>query len=126
MRLTALLAAFAAVVLTTFSMAAPLQAGGWEHRRAPAGYGRVQVIERHVYRPRYRVNSYADPYRYRYEPRGYYPYYNSGHWVPRHTVRRSYRLAQPRYYKAWGANKHGYHHRSWHQNHHGRHRPWHW
>lgn len=81
----------------------------------------------------YRAARYAaygvDPYAYRYEPRGYYPYYNSGYWRPAHEMRRKrarYYSRKPRYYKAWGYPKRGYHHRSWHKAHHGGHWHGHW
>jgi hypothetical protein len=51
-----------------------------------------------------------DPYAYRYEPRGYYPYYNSGYWVPAWVLRKRYAcckpvLVLPPYYEAWGYPK---------------------
>lgn len=66
------------------------------------------------------VNSYEDRYRYEYQPRGYYPYYNSGYWVPRETVRPNYDFVQPPYYQAWGDWVLGYNHREWHRENHGR------
>jgi hypothetical protein len=69
-----------------------------------------------------------DPYAYRYEPRGYYPYYNSGYWKPLHVMRKRCRpcYVLPPYYQAWGYPKRGYHHRQWHAEHHGRIRHHHW
>ena len=52
---------------------------------------------------RYDRHSGADPYAYRYEHRGYYPYYGSDYWRPARKVRnRRFRFKQPRYHKAWG------------------------
>lgn len=72
------------------------------------------------------LNSYEDPYRYHYEPRGYYPYYNSGYWVPRELIHRNYDFAQPPYAQAWGDNVPGYKNREWHRENHGRIAPWHY
>ncbi|MEL6299672.1 MAG: hypothetical protein AAFV26_09175 [Pseudomonadota bacterium] len=124
--LAAALAGFAVLTATTGSA----QAFGWDRAHPPAGYGRTQKVRRWVYRPRYRhkyrLHSHTDPYRYRYEPRGYYPYYNSGYWRPLRKVRRKYRFHQPRYYPAWGSHKRHYNHRRWHKRNHGRHRGWQW
>jgi hypothetical protein len=45
-----------------------------------------------------------DPYAYSYEPRPWYPYYNSAQWVPSYAMRyRSrYDYALPPYYASWG------------------------
>ena len=67
-----------------------------------------------------------DPYAYRYEPRGYYPYYNSDYWRPAREVRRRRGIKSPKYYPAWGYKKRTWQHRKWHQRNHGRHRRWHW
>lgn len=69
----------------------------------------------------------TDPYAYRYEPRGYYPYYDSGYWRPLcggnvNCVPRPY---QPPYWKGWGYPK-PWLHRKFHRVYHGRIRPWHW
>lgn len=111
----------------------PASAGGWK-RRAPAGYGTVQEVRHWGYYPRYNhvyvVADVTDPYAYRYEPRGYYPYYNSNYWRPAAEVRwkRKYRysLAQPPYYQAWGYPNPYYSHRAWHARYHGRIRRGHW
>lgn len=46
----------------------------------------------------------ADPYAYSYEPRPWYPYYNSGEWVRRAAMRyrTRYDLALPDYYSSYG------------------------
>ena len=66
----------------------------------------------------------CDPYAYRYEPRGYYPYYNSNYWGPPRIKR--FRGHLPPYYAAWGAPRRGYHHVKWHMRHYGGHRRGHW
>jgi hypothetical protein len=101
---------------------------------APAGWGTVRTVQHWGYYPRYQhvysVHYATDPYAYRYEPRGYYPYYNSGYWRPAHEMRhrRSHLYAKVKvpYYQAWGYPKRGYHHRSWHARHHGRIHIGHW
>ncbi|MEO1708662.1 MAG: hypothetical protein AAFR70_00175 [Pseudomonadota bacterium] len=138
MRLINLIAALCAAMIFSAGSATSAEAGGIDRLRAPAGWGVAQHAHRYVYRPRYRfvrtnrtrrfrMHSYADPHRYRYEPRGYYPYYNSGYWKSRrHVYRPRYKFHHPRYRSAWGKHKRRYHHRSWHNRNHGRHRFWHW
>lgn len=111
------------------------KAGKWfyngvHHKYAPSGWGHVQPVTRWVYRPKYRhrykLHSHQDPYRYRYQPRGYYPYYNSGYWRSRRSVVRRYKFRHPRYHQAWGAKRRHYHHRHWHYRNHGPHKKGHW
>jgi hypothetical protein len=45
--------------------------------------------------------SRVDPYAYQYEPRGYYPYYNSGYWKPNCGQCVTY-YQHPPYWAAWG------------------------
>ena len=66
----------------------------------------------------------GDPYAYRYEPRGYYPYYGAGYWKHGFKPARP-NFKRPPYYAAWGYERR-WHNRSWHRAHHGRHWPWHW
>ncbi len=66
----------------------------------------------------------ADPYAYRYSPRGYYPYYNSGYWGPPRKKR--FRGELPPYFAAWGAPDRYYRHVEWHNRHYGGHRHHHW
>jgi len=77
----------------------------------------------------------VDPYHYRYEPRGYYPYYRSDYWRPASYVRYRNRVhynvwnTQPphyQYYRSWGYPVRYWDHKRWHAYYHGRHRPWHW
>lgn len=65
-----------------------------------------------------------DPYAYFYDPRGWYPYYNSNEWGPRKISRFNGEL--PPYYGAWGANKDDYYHVEWHRQHYGGHRRGDW
>lgn len=109
MRMKSLAVGLAA--LTTLSVLAPASAmAGWK---------------------RYDRHSASDPYAYRYEHRGYYPYYGSDYWRPAHMVKnRRFSYTQPRYHKSWGYyRKHiSKHH---HSHPHGtvaphRHRRHHW
>jgi hypothetical protein len=63
-------------------------------------------------------------YRYYYDPRGWYPYYNSGEWG-RPRIKR-FRGTLPPYYGAWGATRWRYHHVEWHRKHYGGHRRGDW
>lgn len=120
-RVLAIVAALAAMALTSTTAA---EAGG---RRAYYYDG--------YYAPRfYRVyDGYPyDPYRYRYEPRRWYPYYNSGYWVPtrelqyrRACCRPTYH-ALPPYYQAWGYPRGVYVQKKWkYRNYaHRHHRHW--
>ena len=102
------------------------------HRRHPAGWGTERTVVHHGYYPRYRhvyvTHSVTDPYAYRYEPRGYYPYYNSGYWKPAREMRLRKRRhhRHPPYYQAWGYPDAHYRHRAWHYRHHGYIRRGHW
>lgn len=121
MRLKSLLAA-AVLAATWLGLAEPVAA--FDSRENRAG-GRV--ITHHVSSPGHRHGAHgADPWAYRPESRGYYPYYNSGYWRPAHLVRRSPPHALPPYHASWGAPRTSYQHRHWHSVHHDRHRPWHW
>lgn len=124
----AILAVFTAASLI-FAAIAPAQAGGWHRNR---GWGEVQAVDHHIYYPRYRqsyhYHPYTDPYAYRYEPRGYYPYYNSHYWKPAWVMRHRprYVFVPPPYYQAWGYPKRHYRHREWHRRHHGHIRKHRW
>lgn len=118
MRLNTMIAAIVAVFGTTMAIAEPSHA--W-HRK-PAGWGEVQTVNHYGYYPRYNhvyhVHYRTDPYAYRYEPRGYYPYYNSGYWRPAYEVRRKRYYALPPYYQAWGYPNGAYRYRGCHRRHH--------
>lgn len=79
---------------------------------------------------RYDRHSSHDPYAYRYEHRGYYPYYGSDYWRPaREVKRRRFRFNQPKYYWAWGyykEHRHKYHHSHTHNTRPHRHAKHHW
>jgi hypothetical protein len=72
--------------------------------RNPDGAGIYTPAEPPVrHRPRlYRYDARS----WYFKPRGYYPYYYSGYWVPRAQMRYRYRYVyrgpQYRYYPAWG------------------------
>jgi hypothetical protein len=63
-------------------------------------------------------------YHYYYDPRGYYPYYNSGEWGGPSIDR--FRGELPPYYASWGSTKRRYHHVEWHRRHYGGHRRGDW
>lgn len=131
MRFKSLLAVLAMLVAMFLAAPLPAEAGGFHRHDAPRGWGHAPVVRHWVYYPRYQhryyAHSYTDPYAYRYEPRGYYPHYNSNYWVPAKCYRGCRpHLRLPPYYKAWGATKRGYRHREWHARNHGRIRRGHW
>jgi hypothetical protein len=101
MRVTTFLALGAgAALLALCWVPEPAAAGGGN----PYGFGIYSPAEPPVRgRPRlYRYDRRSWYYR---EPR-YYPYYNSGYWVPRPEMRYRYRYKyvgpQYRYFPAWG------------------------
>lgn len=132
MRVKSLLAALAAIACIGLAAPDPAAAFG---ERAPDGWNRTQHVHHRVYYPRYVHTYQVDPYAYRYSPRGYYPYYNSGYWSPAHVIRKRNHLhyyhwnvqaPRYRYYPSWGGPKKHWQHRQWHHEHHGRHHRWHW
>lgn len=129
MRLKSLLAV-ALAILSLGSVATPHSAGAvhWDRPDQPSGWGRLRTVRHWVYRPHYNhvylQHQATDPYAYRYQPRGYYPYYNSGYWGPPRVKR--YRGPSPSYYAAWGAPRRNYHHVEWHNRHYGGHRRGNW
>lgn len=129
MRFKALLAVLLACV--PLAMIAPQKASAfdsWHRHDRPAGWGHTRKVRHWVYYPRYHhvylKDGRDDPYHYRYQPRGYYPYYNSRYWG-RPRIRR-HRAYVPPYYASWGAPRWRYRHGEWHRRHHGRHRHGHW
>lgn len=132
MRLKHMLVALAALMTCGAGVAQPAAAGGWHDRGPtyqPIYYKKAYPRKKHLYRARPVVGAYivTDPYAYRYEPRGYYPYYDAGYWRPQCASRSSCvpREFQPPYWKAWGYPKPWYN-REFHAIYHGRIRPWHW
>lgn len=73
------------------------------------------------YRPNEALEQY---YSYYYDPRGWYPYYNSGEWGP--PIVRRYKGPLPPYYASWGAPNRRYYHVEWHRRHYGGHRRGDW
>ncbi len=126
----------ALILALGFAAQTPASATGcWRNNCPPSGWGHVRTVQHWGYYPRYthvyRTHYATDPYAYHYEPRGYYPYYNSGYWRSAHEmrVRRAHMYRDTPdvpYYQAWGANRRGYHHRRWHCKHHGGHHVGHW
>jgi hypothetical protein len=124
MRLKSLMAL--AVTIASLGMVAapqPASATFWDRPDQPAGWGHVRTVRHWVYYPRYRhvyvKHTTTDPYAYRYAPRGYYPYYNSGYWGGPRIKR--FRGHLPPYYEAWGTPRRGYNHVQWHRRHHDGH-----
>jgi hypothetical protein len=131
MRLKSLIAMAAAVLALGLAAPKPAEAFGWHRNGEPAGWGRMRTIRHWVYYPRYHHTYHShvatDPYAYRYEPRGYYPYYNSHYWRPAQEMKVARpHYKRPTYHKAWGAKKKHYNHVQWHIEKHGGHRRHHW
>lgn len=114
MRIKSLIAAAAA--LATIGLANPQSAHafGFDRDRQPDGWGKDRVINHFVYYPRYVHHYHVDPYAYRYSPRGYYPYYNSGYWRSASQVRarnhkhyHHWNVQGPKfkYHSSWGQPK---------------------
>ena len=115
MALVAVAAAFA-----TFSQAAsafdrPDKRGGrgWSHEDGSWHYS-----------SRYPRGYLDDRYAYFYDPRGWYPYYNSNQWGPPRIKRHRENL--PPYYASWGSWNKRYYHVPWHRLHYGGHRTGNW
>lgn len=129
MRLKSLMALVVAIA-SLGMVAAPKSASAfhWDRPDRPAGWGHVRTVRHWVYYPRhhhvYLKHADTDPYAYRYEPRGYYPYYNSAYWVKPRVKR--FRGHLPPYYAAWGSPRRSYHHVEWHCRHYGGHRRGDW
>lgn len=128
MRIRTLLAIVATAVGLGFAAPQPASAFDFDRPDQPAGYGWQRTVRHWVYYPRYRhvylTHPATDPYHYRWEPRGYYPYYNSGYWGPARAKRFHGKL--PKYYASWGAVRPGYRHVEWHRRHYGGHRRGAW
>lgn len=123
------------VAIFSFAVVTPQTASafGFDKYRhdMPKGWGQERTVRHWVYQPRYHhvflTHAKTDPYAYRYEPRGYYPYYNSGYWKHRsHVARERAHFVHPKYHAGWGANRKHWNHYGWHKKHHGRHDHSHW
>ncbi len=106
MRLKSVLAAAAAVMAFALAAPVPAEAFGDEHRS------------------NFKVGSPADPYSYVPALPRYYPYVNSGYWVPAEQMRGRYRYRYtlPPYQQSWGWNSRAWylahrHDRRWHHLH---------
>jgi hypothetical protein len=117
MRLKCLMG-FAAASAAFLALGQSASAFDWLHRPDQAGWERLEIIRNYVYGP------HEDRYAYFYDPRGYYPYYNSAYWGPPRIKRFNGPL--PPYYGAWGATRPGYYHVEWHRAHYGGHRRGDW
>lgn len=123
MRLKSLIAMLAAVLALGLASPRPAEATGWHRTGEPVGWGRMRAIRHWANH----TDAAADPYAYRYEPRGYYPYYNSGYWRPAREMRAARpHFKLPKYYKAWGHPNRHYKHVEWHLKHYGGHRRHQW
>ena len=71
-----------------------------------------------------RADALERYYHYYYDPRGYYPYYNSGEWGARSINR--FRGNLPPYYASGGSTNRRYRHVEWHRRHYGGHRRGDW
>jgi hypothetical protein len=100
MRLPVVILAAVAAAVVSFARAEPASAGFF-NRDGCGIYTPAEPPTKH--RPR--VYRY-DPRSWCYKPRGYYPYYGSGYWVPRAEMRYRYRYLYRgplyTYYPAWG------------------------
>ena len=93
MRRTSIMAVAAAIVAVWVATSGAAGAAGADHSAGD----RVRAVT-------YAADR-GDPYAYRYEPRGYYPYYGSPYWRPAREMllyRDRYHHELPRYYPAWG------------------------
>lgn len=123
----------AAAAVLSLSLASPRMAlaSNLDRPNPPRGFGSEQTVRHWVYYPRYRNFYYTygqqDPFAYHYEPRGYYPYYNSGEWKPACCIaRHRANLTGPKYYSGWGRNKKHRSQSAWHAAQHGEHPFWDW
>jgi hypothetical protein len=132
MRKKSLLAVAVAVIAAGLAAPTTADAFGWSRHSEPEGWGRLRTIRHWVYYPRYThvtlTHAGTDPYAYRYEPRGYYPFYNSGYWTKASEMRarRRARFIHPPYHSAWGSSNWTYEYVDWRYRYHDRRRHGHW
>jgi hypothetical protein len=115
MRLEGLLAVLAAALLglagSPSASAGHIDCGPGGWIKTHGGYGCVRYV-------RDMDEPYPDPYAYRYQPRSYYPYVNSGYWRPAAEVRKRNHY----HYNRWNVLAPYYrYHPSW-----GYPKEWHW
>ena len=126
MRLKSLLLALAALIGLG---SAPIDRAAADGMKSKTVKHSSVVRKHHVEHYEFKPDRYA----YRFSPRGYYPYYNSGYWAPARYIReRSHAHyydwieVRPPYFSSWGAPRKHWNHREWHARHHGRIRRHHW
>ena len=115
------LAAISAACATTSQSAS---AFGWNRPDLRPGWGWTHEDGHWVYHSPNQREYLDNRYAYFYDPRGYYPYYNSGQWGPPRIHRSQVTL--PPYYASWGSWKKRYYHVAWHRQHYGGHRRGDW
>ncbi len=128
MRIRNILSALAVLFAIVVALPQSASAG---FRHSHDGWDRERVVTHHVSDSRFSRHFYRygdpDPYHYRHVQPRYYPYYNSGYWVParcyRYKCRKQYRI--PRYYQSWGYPKACNHRNGCKRHHHRRHRVYH-
>jgi hypothetical protein len=113
-----------AAAVAALGLASPNTAQAFDRDRpdVPAGFVGERTVRHWVYYPRYRhyylTNGQADPFGYQYQPRGYYPYYNSGYWkTPCCVPLKRAHFVHPKYHAGWGANKKHHSHVKMHHAH---------
>lgn len=119
--LIAVLAAVAALAMTSQSSSAFDLFNSPDER---PGWGWYHEDGHWVYHSRYPRGYLDEVYGYFYDPRGYYPYYNSNEWGP--PVIKRFSGTLPPYYASWGSPKRNYRHVEWHRLHYGGHRRGNW
>ena len=111
MRLSSLLATAAVIASIGAILPGPVQAFGSEPFVAPEGRDLPLGARRWAGRGECAGQSTMcdDPYAYRYVRRPWYPYTNSGYWVPAEDMRNRYHYSYTgpkyRYHPAWGYDK---------------------
>jgi hypothetical protein len=104
---------FLSGLVAFMAWSAPSMATDLDRPRAPAEFNKTQDIHHWSYVPRYRhvyhVANASDPYAYRVERRGYYPYYKSNYWVSAAAMRNRYHYSFPgqkyQYSRSWGKHR---------------------
>jgi hypothetical protein len=118
------LIAMAAISAAFVTISQSASAFDWDRPDLRPGFGWTHEDGHWAYLSRHPHGYLEDRYAYFYDPRGYYPYYNSGQWGPP-RIHRS-QLTLPPYYASWGSWKKRYYHVAWHRQHYGGHRRGDW
>jgi hypothetical protein len=106
----AILKSFGLIAGVSIALLSATPASAADIAREPAGYNETRDVHHYRYVPNYRhfyhVSDGSDPYAYRYQRRGYYPYYHSNYWVKAEEMRKRYRYTYTgtkyRYSQSWG------------------------